>query len=202
MQPTFATRMTGPVAVVTAATALPVTLSEAKDQAIVTIDDDDQALFRKIKAATGYCERMLGVQFMTATYDVPIRGWWGDLLRLPRQPLQSVVWLKYYDPAGTLTELDSSKYIVNTPQASPGYIERAPTASWPNTDDRHYPITCRFISGYASEALVPELVKEAVLMVVAHFYENREAVLTGTIAKEIDIGVEALLSAEFSGGYA
>ncbi len=202
MQPVFVTTLIGPVQLVTAATAYPVTLGEAKAQAIVTIDDDDQTVLRKLKAATRYCERLIGVQIMSATYDVPIRGWWNGLLRMPRQPLQSATWLKYYDPGGTLTELDSSKYIVTTPQATPGYIERAPTETWPNTDGRFYPIIARIVAGFASAAVVPETVKEAVLMTVAHFYENREAVLTGTIAKELDIGVKALLQAEFARGYA
>lgn len=40
--------------------------------------------------------------------------------------------------------------------------------------------------------LTPD-VEQAALMLVAHWYENREAVVTGTIATPIPIGVERLL---------
>lgn len=53
---------------------------------------------------------------------------------------------------------------------------------------------------YAGE--FPDTIKMAIKHVVAHWYRNREAVLTGTISKEIEIGVRALLESEGYGSYA
>ncbi|MGV8944667.1 head-tail connector protein [Thermomonas sp.] len=44
-----------------------------------------------------------------------------------------------------------------------------------------------------SQMLATPDVEQALLMIVAHWYENREAVATGTIATVIPIGVERLL---------
>ena len=32
------------------------------------------------------------------------------------------------------------------------------------------------------------------MMLVSHWYENREAVLTGTVSKEVELGVSSLLA--------
>jgi hypothetical protein len=36
--------------------------------------------------------------------------------------------------------------------------------------------------------------RQAVLMLVAHWYENREAIVVGTISSEVSLGVNQLLS--------
>jgi uncharacterized phiE125 gp8 family phage protein len=46
----------------------------------------------------------------------------------------------------------------------------------------------------AGEADIPDGMRQAVLMLVAHWYENREAIVVGTISSEVSLGVNQLLS--------
>jgi Phage gp6-like head-tail connector protein len=49
-------------------------------------------------------------------------------------------------------------------------------------------------TGFTGPAGVPDDVKEAILQLVGHFYENREATLVGISAEEIPFGVWQLLA--------
>jgi hypothetical protein len=55
-----------------------------------------------------------------------------------------------------------------------------------------HPVTIAALVGDGASSRV----KHAVKMLVAHWYENRRAVVTGTITAEVPIAVEALLSSE------
>lgn len=48
-------------------------------------------------------------------------------------------------------------------------------------------------SGTSFLGLVPDEIRHAMLLLVAHWYENREAVLVGTISTEIQFAVDSLL---------
>lgn len=48
---------------------------------------------------------------------------------------------------------------------------------------------------------VPENIRHAMLMMIAHWFENREAVIVGESASELPFAVQALLSAESSINY-
>jgi len=58
-------------------------------------------------------------------------------------------------------------------------------------DYSHYPVHIAFEYGHAT---VPEPMVHAVRLLAAHFYENRQQVITGTISTQIKMGIEALLS--------
>ena len=58
-------------------------------------------------------------------------------------------------------------------------------------DYSHYPVHIAFTYGYATP---PEPMVHAVRLLAAHFYENRQQVITGTISTQIKMGIEALLS--------
>lgn len=48
-------------------------------------------------------------------------------------------------------------------------------------------------AGWATAADVPGNLKQAIRMLVAHWYENRETVVVGTITSEVQFGVDQLL---------
>jgi len=41
---------------------------------------------------------------------------------------------------------------------------------------------------------VPEKVKSAIKLLVGHWYKNREAVVTGTVPRPLEMAVQSLLS--------
>lgn len=202
-QPRWRASVLGPVSLVTAASGQVVTTAEAKSQLRVEVSDDDTLIDGYVVAAQEWCERSVpgGRQLLTATYDVPAACWWEGPLRLPLPPLQSVTSVKYYDAAGAEQTLAATEYLVRTPRRQPGTVERAPGKSWPALEaDRRLPVTVRFVAGYGAAAAVPQLVKQAVLMLAAHWYEHREAAGQAP-AKEVDLAVRALLAAAGWGAY-
>jgi uncharacterized phiE125 gp8 family phage protein len=63
-------------------------------------------------------------------------------------------------------------------------------------------ITITFWAGYGEDGRsVPAPIKHAMLMLVGFWYENRTAVLVGSISKPLEFAVESLLSSQKWGSY-
>jgi uncharacterized phiE125 gp8 family phage protein len=167
----------GPLELVEAPSGLVRSVVECRRALKVDTTREDQEFVQWIQAATRACENEIAGhrQFLSATYDLPVSGWW-DCLHLPRPPLQSVTSIKYYDADGTLTTVDSSLYLVKTPFRSLGRVYRAPDEDWPTDlqDDREFPITVRFVAGYGTGADVPATIKQAITLMVGWMHANRE----------------------------
>lgn len=104
--------------------------------------------------------------------------------------------VKYYGTDDTEYSMSGADYIVDDkdiyePKISLGYGK-----SWPSTSLRPKNGVCvRFIAGYGADAShVPHNVWMAMLLLIGHYYEHREQVITGTIATRMPDGVESLLS--------
>lgn len=53
----------------------------------------------------------------------------------------------------------------------------------------------------AEVAIVPADLRQAVLMLIGHFYENREASLVGVSAEEVPFGVREIIDAHRAWGF-
>jgi len=192
---------------VTASTGQPVTLAEAKAHLRVTTSDDDVDILRKIRAATDYAQRRVAGwrQFMSATHDLTMDGFPVGALELPFPPLRSITHIKYYDTTGTqqtfASTSSSTGIIVTTDDDNPGSVEPAYGQSWPSARSQPNAVEVRFTAGYADRPSVPDSVKEAILLLTGHFYENRESVVVGTISSEVQMAVDSLLHANEYGHY-
>lgn len=200
--------MTMRLKLITDTTGQPIDLDEAKDQLYVTDNDRDAEINRKVKAATKFCEqRISGArQFMAATYDGILEEWpAGSRVEFPVPPLQSITNLKYYDSDGTLQTISSTAsstvWTLVNPTDGPGFADPAYGTVWPTARARPDAITWRFVAGYSSAATVPDNIKEAIQLTLGHLWVNRQAVVTGTIASEVQMGVDALLGGSDYGSY-
>ena len=157
---------------------------------------DDELIASLITAAREYCEdytsRALATQTLEAYADAfPCK----DRFELPMPPLQSVESVKYKNSAGTETTLtEGTDYLVDD-ESAVAQIVLPYGKSWPSfTPWPVNPVKVRFTAGYADGNPAPKTIKQAMLMLIGHWYVNREAVLTGTVSKEIEFAVKALLS--------
>ena len=185
------------IKVITAPSAEPVTLTEAKAQCRVDITTDDTLITSYIAAARRLCERIDWRAYMTQTLEVWLDAWPAtDILKIPRPPLQSVTSITYYDQSNVAATLSSASYFVDT-VSEPGRVVLNYGYTWPSTILRETNgIAVRFVAGYASAGNVPQTIKQAILLVVGHWYENREAVLVGAMSRDIEFGVKSLLDIE------
>jgi len=160
---------------VTAPSASPISLAEAKAQMRVEGTDDDTIIQRLIDAAVAFVDVQgaLGFAMITQTW-----GQWlspnPGTVQLSLGPVQSVSAVKYYDVDGVLQTATLSDFNVF---GTPNRITVSPKAgkAWPVTQTRDDAIKIEYVIGYgATSASVPQTVRHALMMLVAHWYENRE----------------------------
>lgn len=183
---------------VTAPSSLPVTVQEAKDHLRVFFDDDDILIERLIKVATAKVEQDLQRKLITQTWKM-----FFDKFPVVRKidvlfgDLQSVTHIKYTDSDGTQATFASDDYDVDT-YSVPGMIRLGYQKNWP-TDTLYptNPIEIQFVTGYGDTATdVPQDIRAAILLMISHYYENREPVLMGVVApKMLPKAIEYLLNA-------
>jgi len=78
--------------------------------------------------------------------------------------------------------------------SQPGRLVLKSGQSWPSATLRPAnAIVIRFVAGWASLGELPLRIKQAMLLLIGHWYENREATITGTISREIEFAVSSLL---------
>jgi hypothetical protein len=119
-------------------------------------------------------------------------------LQISRPPLQSVNFVKYYDTTNTLQTMSSSDYRVITPGTAPGWLE--PTAGyWPATYcETGAAVMVEFVAGYSTP---PALVQHGIKLIAAAWNANREAEITGTISKTLDLGLDRICGLLSTGVY-
>lgn len=167
----------------------PVSLAEAKAHCRVDHTDEDALIGSLIAAATGHLDGasgILGRCMVTQEWALDLDAF-PETIALPLAPVVTVDAVKYIDGSDALQTLDAAEYVVSN-----GRIEAAPDADWPVTRDRQGAVTVEFTAGYGAAEDVPAALKAAMLLMIGHWYANRESVIVGTIASELPMAVQAL----------
>ena len=190
------------VQLVTAPVRQPINIFECKDQMRIEHSDDDIIINRFIDTATRFVDvtGALGKAMITQTW-----GEWiapnPSVVYLSLGPVQSVSAIKYYDTNNALqTDTLSNYHVLGTS----GRMLVSPKTgfSWPITFQRDDAIKIEYVIGYGDAPTdVPETIRHALFMLVAHYYENREPELVGTISKTLPYGFEDLIGIERSSYY-
>lgn len=174
----------------------PISVTEAKTHLRVDISDDDTLIEGLIQAARDYLESATRRAFCTQTWRLSLEDWPDKYeIEIPRPPLVSVTSLKYTDSAGTVTTLSSSLYTVDT-DSEPGRFVLNYGESWPSvTLGTGTPIQLVYVAGYGGASAVPQWIKQAMYLLVGHWYENREATITGAgvLSNPIPFTLESLI---------
>lgn len=195
----------------TAAASEPVTTAEAKSYLKVDFDSQDANIARLVSAARGYCEKRRDAQFVTATWDLTLDRFPSlndragcdlnypdfdrDAIQVWREPLRSVTSITYVDADGATQTLATAAYQVDT-KSRVARIRPAYGYTWPTVRQQMNAVTVRMSLGYGDAVDVPSDFRLAILLLVAHWYRNPEAVITGTIATELELSVNALLGVD------
>jgi uncharacterized phiE125 gp8 family phage protein len=156
---------------------------------------EDDLITDMITEAREYCENYQNRAYINQTWDFYLDEFPDDgIIKIPRPPLSSVTSITYYDSANALQTLSASYYVTDT-TSEPGRVCLAYGYTWPTTYDRPGAVIVRFVAGYgAAASAVPRRVKNAMRLLIGHRYQNREAVLVGSISKSIELAVESLLT--------
>lgn len=135
----------------------------------------DPELTRIISAARRQVERMTRRALITQTWELQLDGFPAAAsFELPRPNLLTVTSLTYRDTAGSWQTMSASDYVVDAPAgptAERGVVSLAYGETWPSTYDESPAVKVRFTAGYGATAeLVPEDIRQAVLMVCGELY--------------------------------
>ena len=174
-----------------------VSLAEAKAQLNMGEDDpgtDDALISGYILAATanldgpagGWLGRAIGAQELEMTLD-GFPAW--APVRLPFPPIIEMVSVKYDDTSGAEQTVDPARY-----RLTPAGLSLVAGAYWPTSAAVWGAVRVRYRAGYAP-GKVPAQIKQAILLLMADLYANREARLNTAAGKvEDNPTVERLLN--------
>jgi len=171
----------------------PVTLAEARTQCRLDgdITDEDTLISTiLIPAARRYCEQHCQRPLLSE-----------DLMQWRGQPaprielaagLVAVESVNYMDADGVEQTLPPARYYTDTAEHI-GTVQLL-GGQWPAMQLHHpKPLRIQYRAGWPTDA-VPADIKQAMLLLIAHWYDNREAVVIGTITSNLDFAVAALLA--------
>ena len=215
-----------PAYTLTAAPATePITYDQAAEHLRVDSADDIAYITALIPAAREYIDSVTGRVSVLSSWKCTACTW-GDLMegyvvndwrgaptmwcnpvngngliamaKLFRAPLVAVQSVSYYAPgASSLTTMSGSLYRAITGY-EPGLIQF--TGDIPSLDDRPDAIQIAFTAGYATASETPAVLKHAIKIMVAHFYETRTPIAFA-IPSEIPFTLSNLIAHQKLAGW-
>lgn len=180
-------------------TSLPISLDEAKVHLRVDHGDEDALIESLIEAATEWLQAACDRQFCQATYALKLPYFPAYCIEIPYPPLSSVTSITYLDTGGSSQTLSSAYYVVHT-TTTPGRVLLADGYTWPSTDTHPEAVTITFVAGSAKAGDIPRMARQALLLLVGHWYEHRESVAAGSLAEvpqTVDFLVQSLRAYRF-----
>ena len=173
----------------------PISLDEAKQHLRISDTTEDAYILNLIKIAREWCEVYQSRSYITQTWQLTLDAWPQErYIVLPRPPVQSVVSVKYTDKDGI--EHTFSDYLVDSSYYRSRIVLKD-DASWPSDALLPTPaIAIEYTAGYGNiSSNIPLLARQAILLLVGHWYENREATASEA-NKQIEFAVTSLLNFE------
>ena len=161
--------------VVTAPATEPITLAEIKLHSRIDTDDDDTLINALITAARQQLEQMANTRLITQTLALSIDSLPEAGILYLDGPVQSVTTFEYYDLDGNLQEWNNTLYQLDT-TANPARLMPIYDEDYPDILDDYNSIIVTYVAGYGNAAAVPAILKQALKMLVAHWYNQRETV--------------------------
>jgi len=164
----------------------PLTLAEAKLHLRVDADitDDDSLISALIVTARQQAEHRTGRALVSQQWRLGLDCFPDDSLELPKPKLLSVESITYLDGDGVRQTISAADYEVITDELV-GRIIPAYGKSWPSCREHPGSVRVDYTCGYGAAADVPQSIKAWMLLAIATWYENREALTSGQPVAEL-----------------
>lgn len=193
----------------------PVTLADFKAHSKVEVADDDAYITSLITAAREHLSTATGRAMInetwTATLDdwpkaAPLHDWWDGVrdgalnsvaagyVEITKAPFAAVTAVNLLDEDGTPTLWAASNYYT-TQNHGFGRLTLRRGAVWPVRLRDTGGIQITFTAGYGAAAnAVPLVLRQGILMLMAHWYENREVIHVGGANAPMPAGLNAIIA--------
>ena len=159
----------------------PVTLTEAKKQCEIAASDTahDDHLTLLIQAAREQWEHDTDSCVLTQVWSVTLDDFGGESFRLPKRPITEIVDIQYYDSGNVRTTLSTDVYSFNPANRS---VHLNSLQTWPSTYERWDAVTVTYVAGYDYAADVPAVHKQAMRLLIGHYFENRDMIMADAMS--------------------
>lgn len=169
------------------------TLADVKLQCRMDLDytTEDALLEDLIADAYDYAEAHTQQAIRPRTETVVLDGFprLDHAIELPWYPVQSIDALEFIAPGGASQPLNENALRLDT-RDDPHRLYPRWGDRWPLTITEPESVTIAATVGYEE---TPRSIRRALLLLIGHWYENRESVVTTGTPTEVPMGVEMLL---------
>jgi uncharacterized phiE125 gp8 family phage protein len=174
--------------------AEPVTLAEAKAHLRVDSDVEDTLISSLIITSRLHIEAALGLAFITQGWSYFIDCWPATRdIRLPLRPVQSITAVRLYAADESIETIPADSYLLDG-SGTPARLVRKASTVWPKPSRAANGIEIAFVAGYgAAASSVPAPIRQAILLLIAHWHEHREPVEVGAPGVPVPPMVSELL---------
>lgn len=171
-----------------------------------SITAEDDLIEQQLRGAERALEADLGISLGLTEWELRLDRFPGltPIVYLPRPPLRSVESIVYLSPTDeTETTVDPDDYRTvlggrGLAVSTPGFVYPVLGSSWPVPHDSPQAVRIKYSAGFydqsatqgatpADDPVVPDLIRVAVLMLLAEMHEQREITLTGTISSQLPL---------------
>lgn len=173
-----------------------VTLATAKTHVRVDDTDSDTYLSSLLEVASDTVAEMAGKSLINQTWRMQLGPVTGDCpVYLPYAPVVSITSISYFDAADSSQTADTADYALKGDDDR-AWLVPAGTGVWPDMYDRPDALTITYLAGYGTgPSNVPANLKHAALLLVGHWFENREATADrSSLPEKIKFAVEDLVN--------
>lgn len=163
----------------------PVTLQEAKAHLRIDHASEDVLISSLILTSRLHIESALDLALIDQTWTLQLDAWpGGGSLDIPLSPLKAVSAVRVKNADGGTITIAPQSYIVDAASRPPRIVFEP--GSQPRAGVRAAGIEVVFTAGFGAEpSHVPAPLRHAILMLVAHWYDNRDVPEAGSPAARI-----------------
>ena len=114
-----------------------------------------------------------------------------DCMRLGALPAVEVLSVKYIDTDGEQQTLPTTEYALDN-NGDLHYLRKAYGKTWPAVREQYNSVEITYTAGHSPYEIELERIKTAMMLIIGHLYETREATAPVRL-EEVAFGVDALL---------
>jgi uncharacterized phiE125 gp8 family phage protein len=175
--------------------AEPVTLAEARAWLRLDGTDEDALVTTLVAAARIHVESTTGRALLTQSWRVVLDCWPIDRsVMLPVAPLQTLTEIRAYDEGGDASTIALAQFQAETAVA-PARLLLPPSVGGMPALRQRLGIEIDYVAGYGDDGSdVPADLRQALLVLVAHWFEHRDAVITAGSGAVIPEGFDRMLT--------
>lgn len=173
-----------------------ITLAEAKIHLRVGDNGDDAYITSLIFAAQNIIENYCNISLMQRSVIQTCDTWKDTEILLISPPANSgavsLTSVQYYNTANSLTTDTLTNYILDN-GSTPPRLELKQDKTYPTTYERNGAIRITYLCGQIAVNRIPLALKQAALIFVGQFYENRQIDIVGRTVGTIPTAAKFLM---------